>query len=102
MASLASSLLFSRNRGGRRGSVALRRLLFSSLERGETTTPFPPFPRWSHRSADASSAESVVAAGVMRKEPTCSTSEEKREECCQKKQILQFRSFFFFLFFFFF
>jgi len=71
LASLASALL-ARNGGNRgRGSVALRRRLFSSLfGRGERT--FTPFPRWyhHHHSADDASAESVVAAGVMRKETT--------------------------------
>ena len=92
MASFAPSLL-ARNRGGRRGSVALRRLLFSSWERGETTTPFPPFPRWSHRSADASSAESVVAAGVMRKEPTCSTAKRNARNTARKSRFFSFAPF---------
>ena len=92
MASFAPSLL-ARNRGGRRGSVALRRLLFSSWERGETTTPFPPFPRWSHRSADASSAESVVAAGVMRKEPTCSTTKRNARKNARKSRFFSFAPF---------
>ena len=91
MASFASSLL-ARNRGGRRGSVAIRRLLFSSRERGETTTPFPPFPRWYHRSADAS-AESVVAAGVMRKEPTFSTTKNNARNTARKSRFFSFAPF---------
>jgi len=93
MSPLASfaSILLARNRGGGgRGSVALRRLLFSSRGRGERTTPFP-FPRWYH-SADAS-AESVVAAGVMRKETTFSITNRNARKNARKSRFFSFAPF---------
>ena len=96
MASFAS-LLLARNRGGgggRRGSVALRRLLFSSRGRGETTFPFP---RWYHHHhhhiiADAS-AESVVAAGVMRKETTFNATKNNARKNARKSRFFSFAPF---------
>ena len=85
MASFAASvLLTTRNRGGGgRGSVfALRRLLFSSRGRGGTTPPFPF--RWYH-SADESAA-GVVAAGVMRKEPTFPTTNNNARNNARKSR----------------
>ena len=93
MASFAASvLLTTRNRGGGgRGSVfALRRHLFSSRRRGETTTPFPF--RWYHRSADASS-EAVVAAGVMRKERTFSATKNNARNTARFSRFFSFAPF---------